>query len=319
MHAPVTATRRHCCSMARCSWRAAQPRRLRRSATAELYDPVSGTWTATGDMARAAVQVIRPRCSPMARCSLWAATTDGPDRRRPSCTTRSAGPGRPPGAWPTIAPHHTRHAAARWQGARDGRPAGRPRHGWATAELYDPSSGSWTVTGNMVRRPRRAHRDAAARWQGARGGRQLPAAASSTASAELYDPTSGTWTATGSMVTIQARHTATLLLDGRVLVAGGWHGQRCRVGLRRAVRPGQRDLDRRRRTWTGPRRPHGHAAARWQGACGGRRLSNGSRTGVRRAVRPGQRKLKFTRPICGTRAPRPKGQRAAAQGAALAR
>jgi hypothetical protein len=40
-------------------------------------------------------------------------------------------------------------------------------------------------------------------------------------SAEIFDPGTGRWRATPSMAAVRAGHTATLLLDGRVLVAGG--------------------------------------------------------------------------------------------------
>jgi hypothetical protein len=46
-----------------------------------------------------------------------------------------------------------------------------------------------------------------------------------TNTAEIYDPVTKKWSATGSLPAGRNQHSATLLFDGRVLVAGGQSGQ----------------------------------------------------------------------------------------------
>ena len=58
------------------------------------------------------------------------------------------------------------------------------------------------------------------------------------ASAELYDPRAGTWQATGAMHEARAGHTATLLADGTVLIAGGGSSPADTSGTAEVFEPG---------------------------------------------------------------------------------
>ena len=179
---------------------------------AEVYDPASGTWTATGRM------VFRKEC-----CLTATLLGDG----RVLVTGREGNQLYDPdsGTWTATGKMITRGLGA---GAAvllpDGKvlvPGGRiyPRMLDAGRALR---SGHRLLDRHRQheRTARRAHGHATARWHGARGG-AIAQQFFPPISAELYDPASGTWTVTGAMLSLESDgRSATLLLDGTVLVTG---------------------------------------------------------------------------------------------------
>ncbi len=123
------------------------------------------------------------------------------------------------------------HAATR---LNDGRVlvSGGGMGDWASldsAEIYDPATGQFTPTGKMTA-PRMYHTatlldSGKVLIVGGACGWMMMNCPGEIALAELYDPATGTFTSTGGMrEATRSRHSATKLVDGRVLIAGGLPG-----------------------------------------------------------------------------------------------
>jgi WD40 repeat protein len=188
--------------------------------SAELYEPVSEMWTATGSM-------ITPRYGyvatllPDGKVLVAGGNNDTGELASAELYDPISG------TWTSTGPMTTGRRGHTLTLLPDGKvlvAGGIGLNGLVTsAELYDPISGTCTATGVMA--TGRIYHTATLLPDGkvlvAAGHQDAGTTSHGSATAELYDPITGTWGATGVMVTPHSEHTATLLPDGKVLVAGG--------------------------------------------------------------------------------------------------
>jgi N-acetylneuraminic acid mutarotase len=194
-------------------------------ASAELYDPASGTWTATRSLG-AARSSHTATLLPNGKVLVAAGFNGNLDNGFNLATAELYDPASE--SWRatgSLAVARTGHTATLLPNGKVLVAGGFNHSTWlASAELYDPASGTWTATGSLG--AARSNHTAtllpngkvlvAGGFQGdLDNGVEL-------ANAELYDPASGTWTATGSLGAARSAQTATLLPNGKVLVAGGF-------------------------------------------------------------------------------------------------
>jgi N-acetylneuraminic acid mutarotase len=192
--------------------------------TAELYDPDSGTWSDTGNLAAArafATATVLANGKVLVAGGLLSTFLSSAELYDPATGTWSS--------TGTMNQSRGIHTAAP---LADGRVLVASGAGGSftspilqnSSELYDPTSGSWTTTGGLS--TARVFHTATVLQNGkvlVTGGSNFTTIIYDTA--ELYDPGTGFWSGVGKMTSARIVHTATLLNSGKLLVVGGFNNQ----------------------------------------------------------------------------------------------
>ncbi len=200
------------------------------TSSAELYDPAAGRWTTTGSMS--ANRWLHSATLLPSGKVLVAGGADASVVEQSSAELYDPESGTwiPTGGMTTNRADHSATLLANGLVlVAGGSPTPNPVppaifEPLPAAELYDPAAGTWRATGAMSDPRWDCHNKATLLPDGqvlVMGG--TPGDGTSLASAELYGPATGTWTATDAMSIGRDVFTATLLSNGKVLVAGGQH------------------------------------------------------------------------------------------------
>lgn len=191
--------------------------------SSELFDPATGSFTSTGDM-------TAPRSGATATLLqngkvLIAGGTDNNATLLATAELYDPTTGTFTATLGNMTSVRWAHAANLLANGKvlltGGRVNFAPNTNSATAELFDPSTSTFMVTGSMV-----TGRDFHSATLLANGqvlvlGGTSPGNHFSVSSGELYDPTTASFTSAGSLSAQRDSHSATLLPSGKVLVAGG--------------------------------------------------------------------------------------------------
>ncbi|HMY16159.1 MAG TPA: kelch repeat-containing protein, partial [Polyangium sp.] len=188
--------------------------------TGQLYDPVTNTWTNTGNMSvsRAYTPLVLLQNGRVLTAGGLAPNTLGltdAEIYDPATNT-----------WTLVAPMGTARARHILVGLADGRVLAAGGHVGtttsltSTAEVYDPATNTWTPTGSLL--------STRARY-GAVGLRLLNGRvimiggtnANGQGWCDIWDPATGTWTTAAGLPFGRVDHAGAMLSNGQIIVAGG--------------------------------------------------------------------------------------------------